>query len=302
MMRIQNKPSYLVGLIGAGIQASLSPAMHEAEGDRHGLRYMYRLIDLELLHLDASALPRLLDAARVTGFCGLNITHPCKQAVVPLLDELSDDAAAIGAVNTVVIRDGKLIGHNTDCYGFEQSMREDLASAPLDRVVQLGAGGAGAAVANALLNVGARHLSVFDIDAGRAASLVESLSRRFGPGRVEAVTRLSKAMEHAQGLVHATPTGMAAHPGLPLPAELLTPSHWFAEIVYFPLETELLRLARRLGCRCMDGRGMAVHQAVGAFQLFTGLKADGAQMRRDFEALVASRQKEAVAPATVSAV
>ncbi len=113
---IEKKPSCLVGLIGAGIQASLTPAMHEGEGDRRGLRYMYRLMDLDLLRLGEDPLPQLLNAAQLAGFRGLNITHPCKQSVIPLLDELSENAAAIGAVNTVVFRDGRRIGHNTDCW------------------------------------------------------------------------------------------------------------------------------------------------------------------------------------------
>lgn len=286
-MKIERKSSYLVGLIGSGIQASLTPAMHECEGDRRGLRYMYRLLDLDLSDMGAEALPQLLDAAQRTGFCGLNITHPCKQAVIPLLDELSDNAAAIGAVNTVVFRDGRRIGHNTDCWGFEQNMRENLDSARKQDVVLLGAGGAGAAVAHALMHLGTEHLHIHDIDSARAESLVEALSRRFGAGRASAIVDLQQAMESADGLVHATPTGMAHYPGLPLPAELLKASHWVAEIVYFPLETELLRLARGLGCQTTDGRGMAVHQAARAFRLFTGIDASATDMMCDFEALVA---------------
>lgn len=286
-MKIEKKPSYLVGLIGAGIQASLSPAMHEGEGDRRGLRYMYRLMDLDLLDLGAEPLPQLLDAAQVSGFCGLNITHPCKQSVIPLLDELSDNAAAIGAVNTVVFKDGRRIGYNTDCWGFEQNMRENLDSARKHDVVLLGAGGAGAAVAHALMHLGTDHLHVHDLDPGRVEGLVEALSRRFGPGRASAVADLGQAMDRADGIVQATPMGMAHYPGLPLPAALLKSSHWVAEIVYFPLETELLLLAHRLGCRCVDGRGMAVHQAARAFRLFTGVDANATDMLHDFDALVA---------------
>src|SRR3954469_20402124 len=104
----------LAGLIGSGIQASRTPSMHEREGAEQGLRYIYKLIDLEKLGLKADALAELLTAAARMGFNGLNITHPCKQAIIPLLDELSDDARALGAVNTVVLKDGRKIGHNTD--------------------------------------------------------------------------------------------------------------------------------------------------------------------------------------------
>ena len=148
-------PGVLVGLIGAGIQASRTPAMHEQEGREQGLRYVYRLIDLQQLNLDVEALPELLLAAERMGFDGLNITHPCKQAVIPLLHELSGDARALGAVNTVVLRAGRRVGHNTDWWGFAESFRRGLPDARRGRVVQLGAGGAGSAVAHAALTLGA---------------------------------------------------------------------------------------------------------------------------------------------------
>src|SRR3954471_2443516 len=167
--------SYLVGLIGAGISGSLSPAMHEEEGSKLGLHYVYRRIDLEALKLDISALPDLLIAAERMGYNGLNITYPCKQAVIPLLDELSDDARALGAVNTVVFRDGKRIGHNTDWSGWAEPFRRKMSDVPLDRVIQIGTGGAGAAVAHAALTVGVRELSLYDIDPKRAESVATNL-------------------------------------------------------------------------------------------------------------------------------
>jgi shikimate dehydrogenase len=280
--------SVLCGLIGAGIQASRTPAMHEREADEQGLRCVYKLIDLDRLGLGVEALPELLTAAKRMGFAGLNITYPCKQAIIPLLDELSDDARALNAVNTVVIRDGRLIGHNTDWSGFAEGLRRGLPDAKLDRVVQLGAGGAGAAVAHAMLTLGAKRLVVFDVDEARSGELAASLSERFGAGRAAGGTDLSAAMAEADGLVHCTPTGMAKLPGLPLDAGLLDRRHWVAEIVYFPLETELLRVARAKGCRTVDGGGMAVFQAVGAFRLFTGVEPDAERMRRHFLSMVAA--------------
>ena len=279
------RPSFLCGLIGAGIQASRTPAMHEREGDEQDMRYLYRLIDLEKLGVGAEALPELLTAAERMGFAGLNITYPCKQAVIPLLHELSEDARALNAVNTVVLRNGKRTGHNTDCSGFAEGFRRGLKDVKLDRVVQLGAGGAGAAVAHAALLLGARQLTLFDRESERAAALAGNLSSHFGKGRAVASTDLPAAMAAADGLIHATPTGMAKFPGLPLPAELLQSRHWVAEIVYFPLETELLRVARSKGCRTLDGGGMAVFQAVGAFRLFTGVEPDAERMLRHFNSM-----------------
>ncbi|MCV4274525.1 shikimate dehydrogenase [Pseudomonas capsici] len=279
------KPSILAGLIGSGIQASRTPSMHEHEGDAQGLRYLYRLIDIDALKLDISALPRLLEGAQNMGFTGLNITFPCKQAVIPLLDELSDEARGIGAVNTVVFKDGKRIGHNTDCLGFAEGLHRGLAQAPRQHVVQMGAGGAGAAVAHALLSSGVQRLSVFEVEPERARGLVDNLNACFGAGRAQVGLDLPGAMAEADGLVNTTPVGMAKLPGTPLPVELLRPELWVAEIIYFPLETELLKHARALGCRTLDGSTMAVFQAVKAFELFSGRPADAERMMDHFHSL-----------------
>lgn len=277
--------SVLAGLIGAGIQASLTPAMHEREGDAQGLRYLYRLIDLDALGLKADALPELLQAAQRTGFTGLNVTFPCKQAIIPLLDDLSPEARGIGAVNTVVLADGRAVGHNTDCLGFAEGFRRGLPDVAKRLVVQLGAGGAGSAVAHALLAEGVDQLFIFDVEAERAQVLVDNLNRHFGPGRAAVGTDQAAAVAAADGLVNTSPVGMAKLPGLPLPAELLHPGLWVAEIIYFPLETELLRQARALGCRTLDGGTMAVFQAVKAFELFSGRSADAERMQAHFAEL-----------------
>ncbi|WP_395604700.1 shikimate dehydrogenase [Pseudomonas sp. B21128] len=275
----------LAGLIGAGIQASRTPALHEHEGDAQGLRYLYRLIDLDQLHMDSSALPDLLLAAERMSYTGLNITFPCKQAIIPLLDELSDEARGIGAVNTVVLKDGKRVGHNTDCLGFAEGFRRGLKDAARERVVQMGAGGAGAAVAHALLSEGVRHLSIFDVDRERAEHLANNLNQHFGGGRAVAGHELSSSLNLADGLVNTTPMGMAKLPGMPVPAALLRKELWVAEIVYFPLETELLRNARALGCRTLDGGNMAVFQAVKAFELFSGVVPDAQRMLAHFQSM-----------------
>ena len=277
-----------VGLIGSGIQRSLTPAMHMAEGHAHGCDYVYELLDLDLLGGDAGLLPSLLNQAEERGFLGLNITHPCKQSVIPLLDELSEDASTLGAVNTVVLRNGRRIGQNTDWWGFAEGFRRQLPDADLSNVVQLGAGGAGAATAFAILKLGAAALTIVDVDPGRAQNLAETMSRHFPSAAISSAGTLDRAMAAATGLVHATPTGMDKHPGLPLPADLLRPDLWVAEIVYFPLETALLAEARRLGCRVADGGGMAVFQAVRAFALFTGIEPEADRMQAHFRSLTAT--------------
>jgi shikimate dehydrogenase len=275
----------LIGLIGAGIQRSLSPALQEEEARHHGLRLHYQLIDLDPAGVGVEALPTLISAMRIMGFAGLNITYPCKQAVIPLLDSLSEEARAIGAVNTVVREGDRLVGYNTDGPGWSWGFRRALPEADLSRVVLLGAGGAGSACADAVLRLGARQLLIVDQAPARAAELAERLNRHF-PGRASPAADAAGALQGASGLIQATPVGMARHPGMPLPEALLQRSLWVSEIVYVPIETPLLKAARRIGCRTVDGGHMNVGQAVRGFRLFTGLEADAARMDAHFRSLV----------------
>ncbi|MDT7742165.1 MAG: shikimate dehydrogenase [Actinomycetota bacterium] len=284
---------HVVGLVGAGIGPSLTPALHEREGAAHGMDYSYRRFDITRLGVAPGDVGAIVAQARREGFSGLNVTHPCKQLVIPHLDALSPDADALHAVNTVVFEGGRSIGHNTDRSGFSAGFRRGLPTVPRDHVVQLGAGGAGIAVAHALLDLGVGALTVLDVDPDRAAAAAEAL----GPDRAAAadLARLPELLDTADGLVHATPVGMAVHPGLPLPADLLNPRLWVAEVVYRPLETALLREARRRGCRTLDGGAMAVFQAAHAFTLFTGREPDTDRMLTHFAELVGTVPAERIA-------
>ncbi|MCA4133408.1 shikimate dehydrogenase [Arthrobacter sp. M4] len=287
--------SYLIGLIGDGVTPSLTPPMHEHEGQLQGLRYLYRPIDLTKLQLPASSIGDLLKAAYHLGFNGLNITHPCKQLVLEHLDEVSDDARRLGAVNTVVILNGRFIGHNTDFSGFASALATGLPDAKLGRVVQLGAGGAGSAVAYALLSAGVKTLDVVDVDAARAKERAAGLAKLFPNCTVtgRSTSELPEIMPLGDGLVHCTPVGMAAHPGVPLDMDLVEPRQWVADIVYRPIETQLVKEARAKGCQVLDGGRMAVGQAVDAFRIFTGLDADADRMRSHFLDLIAAEEAAA---------
>ncbi|HEY2862614.1 MAG TPA: shikimate dehydrogenase [Casimicrobiaceae bacterium] len=274
-----------MGLIGEGIQGSRSPVLHEQEARRLGLALHYQLIDLARARRGTTDLSHILDAVQAIGFSGVNVTHPFKQAVLPLLDRLSPDAEAIGAVNTVVFQNGQRTGHNTDWSGFAIPFRRTLDDVSLDDVTLLGAGGAGAAVAHAILTLGAQRLSIVDADRGKAETLAARLRSRFGAGRVEPAHDVRTSITHAAGVINATPIGMTGHPGTPVDPAWLEPRHWVAEVVYFPLETELLRAAKARGCRTLDGGGMAVWQAVGAFELFTGSAPDAQRMEQHFRSI-----------------
>ena len=281
-------PYHRLGLIGSAIQASKSPSLHESEAAAQGFRCTYELIDLDRRGVGVDALPSLLADAERQGFRGLNVTHPCKQAVIPLLDELSTDAEAVGAVNTILFQDGCRKGYNTDAWGFAESFRREMTGASIGTVTQIGAGGAGAATAFALLGLGAREVRIIDVDEARASALAASLSLRFPDRKVLSMKSLAAALADADGLVNATPVGMDKHPGSVLPQKQLRPNLWVADIVYFPLDTALLQAARAAGCRTLGGGGMAVYQAVRAFEIFTGRPADADRMRRHFDHIVAT--------------
>lgn len=272
----------LVGLLGSGIQLSRTPRMHEVEGARLGLRHIYRLLDTDTPAFAGRALEDILWAVEMAGYSGINVTYPYKQTILPHLDALSDNAQRLGAVNTVVFRDGKRFGHNTDLFGFAEGFRRNMRRAALQSVLQVGAGGAGSAVARALLQGGVQSLTISDIETDRAQALADQLAADFSDRHVGA-SSIDAATENSfDGLVNTTPVGMAKCPGMPVPAAMLRPDLWVADIIYFPLETELLATARALGCRTLSGAAMAVFQAVRAFELFTGIAPDPAEMERTF--------------------
>lgn len=271
-----------VGLLGHGIAASRTPKMHMEEGRAQGLAYEYRLYDMAGQDPEPE-MGALLERLEAEGLNGLNVTFPYKQRVIPHLDELSDAATAIGAVNTIVFRNGQCHGHNTDFWGFGESFSRGLPGAARDRVLLLGAGGAGGAVANSLLDRGVGELFIHDKAQEAAKQLATQLGDRFGADRAVIVTDFAEAAGAVDGLVNTTPMGMEKLPGMAIAAELIEPRHWVADIVYFPLETELLATARTKGCRVLSGAGMAVFQAVRAFELFTGHKANPDRMRKTFD-------------------
>lgn len=273
-----------IGLLGRGIGASLSPIMHRREGERLGLDYHYHLIDFDALGLEDAALPEVLEVLEAVGFTGVNVTHPFKQSILAHLSALSADAKAIGAVNTVLFGEMGREGHNTDCWGFAESFRVGMADAPRARVLQVGAGGAGAAVAHALLDLGVEDLAIYDIARDRAEELAGQLSRP--DRRIWVADSADALVEGRDGIVNTTPIGMEKYPGVPVDTARLNAGQWVADVIYFPRITPLIAEARDKGCNTLPGAGMAIFQAVKAFELFTGQKPSRAGMACTFEASV----------------
>lgn len=283
---------YRVGLLGHGIGPSLTPPMHEQEAALLGLDYRYETLDL-IGDPDVD-LGALLTRLEGEGFAAVNVTHPFKVAVLDHVASTSAVVERIGSANLVLLDGTGTPGspgrraHNTDVTGFEAGLAAFLGDRARGCVVQVGAGGAGRATAYALLDMGFEEVVVHDRDPVAAAALVE----RYGPtsaGRMRTTDGgLGPWLARAAGVVHVTPMGMAEHPGMAFDPADLEESAWVAEVVYRPLETELLRRARERGLDTLDGGLMAVGQAVDSLRLITGREADRERMTLHFHALVRS--------------
>jgi shikimate dehydrogenase len=254
----------LMGLLGAPIGHSASPAMHEAAAAALGWRGHYQLV--EIPSADSALLCRILEGVRLLGFAGINVTFPYKEAVVPLLDDLSDTARMIGAVNTIIVDDGRLIGHNTDVTGFKLTVK-DIVAERSGPVAVIGAGGVGRAAAVAMAKLGVKELRIFDIDRGKAEVLAEIVAP-LADGIVAGT--VAEALSGATGLFNGTPIGMLPSTQSPVDPVLLHTGLWVSDAVYHPLRTPLLVAAQKAGATTVDGRALAIHQAADAFTLFTG--------------------------------
>jgi shikimate dehydrogenase len=280
----------LLGLIGYPIAHSATPAMQEVAARAAGFEAHYHLIEVE--GAGKGDLAAMLDGVRRLGFSGINVTYPYKEAVVPLLDALSPNAAAMGAVNTIVVNDGLLTGHNTDASGFATAYRK-LGRRDGDRPVAIiGAGGVGKAIAFALSGSGVQALRLYDIDRGKCEALALALADR---ARIEIAASAAAAAEGAAGIVNGTPLGMAPNREMPVPASVLQPAQWIADSVYHPLWTPLMKAAQSIGATVMSGRELAINQALDAFTLFTGVEASETAMSSAFDAAMAERTGERAA-------
>jgi shikimate dehydrogenase len=283
-----------VGLLGVDLDLSLSRVLHETEGSALGLDYSYDVFDANH-HPEYHNVAATLETAQRGGYAGINITHPFKQVAVAHVDEMSDDARILGAVNTVVFTGGRSVGHNTDWYGFAKSISKNLSGVPRRLVVQFGAGGAGVAVAHALLRSGVGRLVVVDIDTTRSRAVADLLNAaharsRAGAGAVEVgtVDDAARWVRDADGIVNTTPLGMPAHPGTAVPVTLLRRRLWVHDVVYMPLETTLMAAARARGCLTVGGGDMLVFQAAEGFRLFTGITPDVDRMLAHLERIIAN--------------
>jgi shikimate dehydrogenase len=274
----------LTGLLGAPIAQSAAPAMHERAAEALDIRCHYQLI--EVAGAGREELKALLEGVRRLGFAGINVTFPYKEAVLDLLDELSPGAAQIGAVNTVVVRDRRLIGHNTDTTGFARAVSQLVTASSHGAVAVIGAGGAGKAIAFALTSLGVTDLRIFDCEHAKAAHLAARLE---GQATARAAYSVEEALRGVVGVVNGSPVGMLPSLGTPVPDSLLHGGLWVADAVYSPLWTPLLTAARASGATVLTGRELAIYQAADAFELFTGFQPSTIEMGIAFDGAMAKR-------------
>lgn len=283
-----NSQHYRIGLIGDHIATSLSPMIHSAEAAAQGLEdFDYELLDLSGQPDADQHINTLLTEYSAHGFTGFNVTHPYKQRVIKHLDDLTDAARTLGAVNNIIRTDAGWVGDNTDHSGFLGGLRARLPEdAPRRSAVLFGAGGAGAAVASALLNFGVQTLYVIDPQDAQLVQLETQLGANLSAG-IRLITGGPEMADMwvpgADAVINATPIGMEHIPGVPFDVSLLHRGQWVADVIYRPVETQLLAAARTLGCATVDGTAMLVEQAADTFELQTGHSPDRARMREQLQ-------------------
>jgi len=280
-----NGRTRLVGVMGWPIEHTISPAMHNTAFDASGLNWRYVPLAVQPEHLEAA-----VHGLRALGFAGCNVTVPHKRAVMDYLDDVADHARAIGAVNTIVVREsGQMIGYNTDADGFLRALREGGFQPEGKRAVMVGAGGAARAIAHALASVGA-SVAILNRTLSRAEALAAELASSYGR-RAEGASYaafpltldvLRREVLSAELLVNATSVGMWPQTERsPWPEDILMPSDLTVfDAVYNPQETKLMRQACAAGARAIGGLGMLIHQGAAAWELWTGREAPVEVMAR----------------------
>lgn len=276
MMR-PDASSKIVCIIGDPVAHSLSPAMHNAAFDASDLNWVY-----VAFRVDESSLAQAVEGLRALGAIGFNVTMPHKEAVAGLVDELDAEARIIGAVNTVQVRDGRLIGHNTDGAGLVCSLLVDLAfSVRGKNAVVFGAGGAARAIVVALASAGCERLTVVNRTKDKADILVELIRENFSACKADAFGSsedYSDVMRGADLVVNATSVGMHGGRETPLDVNLICERHIVYDIVYNPEITALLAAASAAGAAVMGGKRLLLYQGMASFEIWTGRSAPGPSM------------------------
>lgn len=266
-MQITGKTK-IVGVIGAPVEHSRSPQMHNAAFKELGLNYIY-----VAFHVKEEDLPAAIAGFKAINVAGINVTIPHKQNVIPLIDSLSKEAEIIGAVNTLVFSEGKIEGHNTDAPGFIQAMKEEGANIPQgESVVILGAGGAARAVAVSLALAGVKKITIANRTAKRAIELADDVAAKTGVAMAGIGlndAKLPQAIQESLLLVNTASSSMDVEHPLLIDPDWLHKDLVVYDIIYTPPETRLMKAAKEKGLKTISGLGMLVYQGAIAFELWT---------------------------------
>ena len=277
----------LLALFGSPVKHSGSPAMYNYSFEKLGLDYVYVAI-----YVGRESLKEAVSAARLYNMRGFNLTMPCKNDVISYIDELSPTARLIGAVNTVINENGRLIGYNTDGMGFVNNLKAHKINIKNKKIVVAGAGGAATAIIVQLALDGAREICIFNKKSKSFSSMLETIERikEEVPDVVINIhdildeAKYIETIKQADIFVNATVVGMK-----PLDNESVVKdvsafhkSLVVADVVYNPIETRLLKEAKKQGCTCIDGKGMLLWQGVYAFELYTGKDMPVEEVRKKF--------------------
>lgn len=267
-----------LGLIGDKIERSRSPDLHRLAGRLCGLDVGY---DLLIPPARGQTFDTVFDLCRAGGYRGINVTYPYKERVLSRLAAPAPEIVALGACNTVVFEADGATGSNTDCTGFASAFRHRFGTASPGVVAMAGAGGVGKAIAFALLALGATEIRLCDADRAKAEALAAALVRQASGTRVSVFSRMEDAAERADGLVNATPLGMAGVGGNAIPDVALDGGGWAFDAVYTPEWTEFLTRARAACRDILSGYELFLFQGIDAFRIFTGETVDAEALRRE---------------------
>ncbi len=277
----------LYGIFGYPVEHTFSPGMHNAA---------FQKLKMDACYVPFAVSPdNLGEAAKALiplGLCGLNVTVPHKEAIIAHLDTLSEEARLIGAVNTIEIKEGRLIGHNTDGRGFLRSLRDNAGFNPKGkRIFIIGSGGAARAVGFSLALAGTKKIIVTDLDAGKADALVTDITDKTG-SFVEYIKSesVADAAAEADCVINATPLGLKRTDPLPLAREYIRKKHLVCDLVYNPAETGFLNAAKARGAKRLPGIGMLLYQGVIAFEIWTGKKAPISTMQKALSRQITARR------------
>ncbi len=273
-----NTKTKLLGLIGHPVDHSMSPTFHNRVYSLINLNAVYIAFDVK----DDNHLKMALDGIKGLNILGMNVTIPYKEKVIPYLEQLSEEAAIIGAVNVIKNDDGRLVGYNSDAMGFASSLKARGISVYDKDVLMLGAGGAAKAIAVALAMDGAHRIRIANRSLERAQALAYLISNSFPHVQIQTLDITERKLtDEADIIINATSVGMwPNHQAMPIsPGQRFSKEQIIIDIIYNPETTIFLKEAQRWGCKTINGMEMLIYQALESIRIWTGIKVEYSQIK-----------------------